>query len=550
MTIQSLRSVLADTGLEVEFFDRSTFLVVDDFQGMRSMLSALIRNCGGRFVDSAANGKDALTLLSQKRYDVILCDLNLGHGKSGQDVLEEARLKNWIGPSSCWIMITAEKSLDAFMGAAEIQPDAYLLKPITETKLAKRLEKILSRKRAFADVDQAIAEKNFLKAIRLCETRAREDRVNAVELLRVKSELLMDAGEFERARQSYEAALAAKDLPWARLGLARTYFQTKDYTRAKEVLEKLIAANRSYIEAYDWLARCHLALEDKEGAQEVLSRALSLSPNSHKRQQTLGDVALQQGKLEVAERAFRKSVSLLENSALKTPDPYLGLARAVSAQSNIMEAIRVLQKTAKTFTDEDAKIRTKTVEGLVYHENGKKELAKKSVEQLSDLLEATTLKIDSKNACEMASLMLATGEKEKALALLQSEVMNNPEDTDVIDSVREILHQAGLEEEADIVVDQTRADAVLLMNEGVLLFREGKFKEALASMREARRKMSKNVRLLFNSAYILIEHMKRHGSDTALVAEARSCLMDAHPLALGDPRFARMIAALDKIAGS
>jgi tetratricopeptide (TPR) repeat protein len=547
MTTQNLRAILAETGLEVAFFDRSSFLVVDDFQGMRSTLSAQIRNCGGRSVDSAATGTDALFLLSQKRYDVVLCDLNLGHGKSGQDVLEEARLKNFIGPGCCWIMITAEKSLDAFMGAAEIQPDAYLLKPITEIKLATRLEKILSRKRAFQDIDEAIAEKNFLRAIHLCETRAKTDKANAVELLRVKSALLMDAGEFVKARQSYEAALAAKELPWARLGLARTYFETKDYANAKTILEKLIAANRTYIEAYDWLARCHLALNDKEAAQDVLSKALALSPNSHKRQQSLGDVALEQGKLDVAERAFRKSVALLENSALKTPDPYLGLVRAVSAQSNVMEAVRVLQKTAKTFTDEAARIRTKTVEGLVYHENGKKDLAKKSAEQLGELLEKSSVKIDSKNTCEMASLMLATGEKDKALALLQSEVMNNPENTDVLDSVREILHQAGLEEEAGLVVDQARLEAVRLMNEGVLLAREDKFEEALASLRSAREKMPKNVRLLFNSAYLLIDHMKRHGADALLLAEARSCLMDAHPLALGDPRFAKMIAALDKL---
>ena len=85
---------------------------------------------------------EAIGLLRNHKYDVVLCDFNLGDGKNGQQLLEEAKITNLIGPACAWIMITAEKTTEAVMGAVEYQPDGYLLKPITAAQLQTRLKKI------------------------------------------------------------------------------------------------------------------------------------------------------------------------------------------------------------------------------------------------------------------------------------------------------------------------------------------------------------------------------------------------------------------------
>jgi CheY-like chemotaxis protein len=89
-------------------------------------------------IDQASSGGEAIALLTKIRYDVVLCDYNLGEGKNGQQVLEEARVRNLLLPSSVWMMVSAEKSVESVMGAAEHQPDAYLIKPITEGVLLTR----------------------------------------------------------------------------------------------------------------------------------------------------------------------------------------------------------------------------------------------------------------------------------------------------------------------------------------------------------------------------------------------------------------------------
>jgi DNA-binding response OmpR family regulator len=100
---------------------------------------------------------------------VVLCDFNLGDGKNGQQVLEEARVRNLLLPSSVWLMVSAEKSVESVMGAAEHQPDAYLIKPITEGVLLTRLNRVWHRKQVFSEIDQAYAEKDYLRAARLCD---------------------------------------------------------------------------------------------------------------------------------------------------------------------------------------------------------------------------------------------------------------------------------------------------------------------------------------------------------------------------------------------
>src|SRR5688500_5973934 len=114
-------------------------LVIDDLPSMRHMLRDMSRGLGVRYIDQGENGAEAVASLSRNKYDVVLCDYTMGTGKNGQQVLEEAKILDLIGPTCIWLMVSAEKSVESVMGAAEYQPDGYLVKPITEGVLQTRL---------------------------------------------------------------------------------------------------------------------------------------------------------------------------------------------------------------------------------------------------------------------------------------------------------------------------------------------------------------------------------------------------------------------------
>jgi hypothetical protein len=66
-------------------------------------------------------------------------------------------------------------------------------------------------------------------------------------------------------------------------------------------------------------------------------------------------------------------------------------------------------------------------------------------------------------------------------------------------------------------------------------------------MREARKKVPNNQRILFNAAQILVSHMQQHGYDTALSAEAYDVLHHVDRLLPGQQRFAQLMEQLAQL---
>lgn len=534
---------------EMDFSSKS-YLIIDDFQGMRGMLRDVLRGCGANVnrIEAAANGREAIGLLERTKFDVVLCDFNLGAGKNGQQILEEAKVRELIGPACAWIMVTAEKTADVVTGTAEYQPDTYLIKPITEATLRTRMTKIWAKKEAFAEIDAALMRRDHSRAIRLCDERRAVDKANAADLQRLKCQLLLAGGELDLARQGYAEVLAVRDTPWAKLGMAKVLFKSGDFAGAKKMLEAVIADNGAFLEAYDWLAKTLQATGEVQASEQILERAARLSPNSVLRQKALGEVALKLGNLDNAERAFRKSVSLGENSVLKTPDAYLGLAKTCSAKDSPEEALRVIGSLNKTFDNDDVRLKSLAVEGQVHHHSGNFALANKAAKELGERMAAGSARADSETTMEVARLLLATGDRDNAVTLLQNEVKNSPDNAALLAEVRGVFDAANMAEEGLRLVESSRLEAVEMMNRGALLARDGKLEEAVVWMRDARQAMPGNVRVLFNFAHVLVTQMQQRGTDEELVAEARACLESANRLTPGDRRFGLMMSALDKLA--
>lgn len=535
---------------EADFAQR-TFLVIDDFDSMRTMLRDILRAAGvdAKAIDTANSGKLAIEMLEQRKYDGVLCDYNLGAGMNGQQILEEAKIRRLVGPACAWLMVTAEKTSEAVTGAAEYQPDGYLIKPITESALRTRLARVWAKKEALGDIDKAMAADDYPKAIRLCEERLQSDKANAADLLRLKCQLLLKCGELDRAQQTCEAVLAERDVPWAKAGLAKIRYQKGDYESTLRLLREVLDENPWYLEAHDWLAKVLQASGELEQAEQAIERAAKLSPNSVVRQKNLGEVALKRGNLDKAEGAFRKSVALGEFSVLKTPDAYLGLAKTHSAKNNPNEAMAALGKLSKEFDSDEVRVKVKTAEGLIHHQNGDPARALQAVRELGEMLKDASAVAGSPALLEAAQLMLAMGEKGKAVALLQYQVMNNPEDPLLLEQVRRVFEQAKMGEEGSVLVETSRKEAIEKMNHGVLLMREGELKKAVDWMREAKQAMPANVRALFNFAHVAISFMQGSGPDDPLIQEAQACLQEAKRRAPGDLRYAALMAKLEQLNG-
>jgi tetratricopeptide (TPR) repeat protein len=538
---------------EVPWADKN-YLIVDDFVGIRQLLRESLRNLGARNIDQASSGGEAMSLLGRIRYDVVLCDYNLGEGKNGQQVLEEVRQRHLLNPSSVWLMVSAEKSTESVMGAAEHQPDAYLIKPITEGVLLTRLNRVWHKKQVFRPIDQAYAEKDYLRAARLCDEEiargAESERANVhrIDLLRMKARLMEKSGQPVAARAAYDEVLAEREYQWARSGLAKIRMANGELEQARQLFQGVIAENRYYIDAYDQLALAYQQMGQLEEACSVLERATRLSPNSVPRQRHFGQVCLKLGNVGMAEKAFRKCIAIGEYSYVKTADAYLGLARVCGMKNEPKEALLLLGFVQREFPAEDVRLRAKITEGMVFHESGDYRRARKAGDELEAMLAANPQRPDTATCLEMATLLFAVGVKEAPVALLCYVVSNNHDSLLLQDEVQQIFDKARMSEEGVALIRAAKKQASDLMNQGVLLWKTGKLDEAIAWMRHARAALPNNLRILFNAAQILVSAMQQYGYKIMLADEAIEVLMHVDRIQPGQQRFAQLMEQLALLA--
>lgn len=311
-------------------FGKLHALIVDDFENFRSTLNSMLMDIGVGSVNTAISGEEAIRSCKQHAYDLILCDHNLGKGKTGQQVLEELRTTPNLCSDSLFVLISAENSKHIVMAAYDYEPDAYLAKPITTQSLSQRLLKLFEQRVVLKPILQARQKANDEEAIRLCVEHIESGGRQSNSCQKILGQLYLTNQRNDEAEALYRSVLDNRELEWAQLGMARTKFQQGDWLSAQQWLEGILQANPLCMKAYDLQADIYRAQGEGSAQmlQDVLVQATFVSPLSILRQQALGEVAQQNNDLLVAAGALRKAVRLGENSCFDKPDIHMKFAQA------------------------------------------------------------------------------------------------------------------------------------------------------------------------------------------------------------------------------
>jgi tetratricopeptide (TPR) repeat protein len=534
--------------IQTNLFADRTFLVIDDFGEMRNMIKGMLRLLGAREIDSARDAKEALVLIGRARYDVILCDYNLGPGKNGQQLFEELRHKQLIDQSTVFVMITAENTRDMVMAVVEYEPDSYLTKPFTKDLLGTRLKKLFEHKADLSPVFKALRLFKYREALQLIDERIAQSPKNLSHLIRLKAETCLQAEQYEVARKIYQDQLNERDFPWARMGLGRVQFKEKQFHDAADNFNHLVRNHKTLMSAHDWLAQSQLAMGFPKDAQATLSNALRLSPQVMNRQQKLGEVAMQNQDYEVAESALSKAVNLSKQSVYNNPELHANLAKSMSANGKHDEALEVINRIGSTFDDPLASFYADTAEAQIRQRKGDEAGAHAAMDRAEQLFRSLGHSAPPETSLELARAAASMNQAERAQEILRKAILNNHDNEALLSKATAVIQEVGISEDATALVHSLRQQVVAMNNKGVKLLASGRFSEAVALFVEAAESMSGNLVINLNAARALIMQMEKQGVESELLGSARRFLEISKEIAPDDRRLHSALERYQKLS--
>jgi CheY-like chemotaxis protein/Tfp pilus assembly protein PilF len=527
-------------------------LVVDDFPAMRSMMRSMLMAFGANNIREARNGEEALKHLQEDKMELVLCDYNLGEGKDGQQVLEEAKERELLPYSSLFIMNTAENTSEMVMGAVEFQPDEYLVKPFNKVVLQMRIRKLQEKKQGFKIISNAIEAKDYQKAIALCDAAMQQDPKNIVDLLKLKADLLLRISDYKTAEQVYDKVLNIRELPWAQFGLGKVYFYQNRLQEAQQLFEAVIADNKTFVSAYDWLAKVEKALGQTKKSQETLSRAIAISPKQLLRQKAFGEISYVNEDYDVAEKAFKTVVREGRNSIHRNPSDFGGLAKVYVKKEAGKYALKVLNDMKLEYKHAAGKdlLAVTVVEGVVQQDLGNAQESDAALEKAVALFAEEPGNLSSEDAMELAKACFDAGKKEAGGELMKHVVRNNHEDQKTLDAARKLFIDIGMEDEGNDIITGTQQEVIALNNDGVDLAKQGNIKDSIKLFVKAARAMPENLIINLNTAQSIIMLMQNDGANERYLEQAKVYLDRVRGMDSSNERFQKLIARYHNLAAS
>lgn len=275
---------------------KAAAMVIDGNLTSRSVIVQNLRDFGFGSVRGVGRVVDARDILEKQRFDVVICDYHFESGaESGQDLLEELRREQLLPHATVFVMITGEATYQKVAEAAEAALDSYLVKPFSANALLERLREARQRKRVLSDIFAAMDAGEYGLAAQLCLSRFESRQLYWLYAARIGAELLLNLKRNAEAQRLYDAVIAAKTVPWARLGVARAQLAEGDMGQARRTLDTLLGEMPQFADSYDVLGKVQLEQGQLEEALATYRTAVSITPGCLLRMQHLGTLSFYGG---------------------------------------------------------------------------------------------------------------------------------------------------------------------------------------------------------------------------------------------------------------
>jgi putative two-component system response regulator len=160
-------------------------LIVDDHAMVRGVLIHLLQRRGIQCI-AAEGASEALKLLGEREFELMLCDVNMPPGKSGLALIEDTCRRF---PDLATIMVTGEDNPQLADQAIAIGAYGYVLKPFQANQLMFAVSSALRRRQL------EMENRGYRESLEFTVLERTRDLRTALEKLQIADQALRDAHE-------------------------------------------------------------------------------------------------------------------------------------------------------------------------------------------------------------------------------------------------------------------------------------------------------------------------------------------------------------------
>ncbi|WP_281561212.1 tetratricopeptide repeat protein [Thalassomonas sp. RHCl1] len=523
-------------------YSNKRFLIVDNVKPSRDTLKHLAQSLNAARADTSHHPRHVVSMCKNMDYDIILLGYDLGEGqRNGQQILEELRVNDIISRQCIVIIVTAEVSQAMVLAALEHKPDEYLSKPFAMSELLKRLHRCFLKKRAMANIYTALDNEEPEKVIELCELTLRSSLSYRSECLGIKARQHFELGQYEEAKEIYQAQQNSPNCQWATIGLGKIALMEDELDVAEQYFKAVIEESPRYLSTYDWLAKTYQKQHQYEKAEEILERALLISPRSVGRLKEYADLCLENEHFDKATDAYQKTNDLAYHSIHHKPENALKLARSLVEYSSELEphdikkmntkAFKALAVMNREFTKSEFKIQSHLLSACLFTNSKEQTSARDMLQKAETLLEEKLEEISPDSMVEIAKSFVKLNKKDKAQSVLAVLSQQYPEDLELMNEVDKF---------SDVPMNKDdKEEAQKALEVGVSLYKEKNYSLAIEKLNDAFKLFPTHQGIKLNLLQVLLVSYETNPGNTAHLQQAEIIIDALDDLSEGDSAYIR-----------
>lgn len=377
-------------------------LVVDSALATRRALQDQLSQLGARTVVFASSVAEVEQQLSSREFSLLICEYQLEGERNGQQLLEDLRLNRKLNWATAFMMVTGERSYSKVVAVAEFEPDDYLIKPFTASKLSDRVVRIFNRKKRLEAVYKAVFTEEYTKVPPLCDKLIEECPQYKNSLQRMKVEAFYHLNNLIDAETELVKIMGNDPKPWMLLLMAKVHMARKNFDHAAELLQNVVKTNPEYMAASDLFADVLWEKNSPLEALDILEKLGAKAMDSTIRLRKMADLAVRVRDNPRSKTYLTKLIDRSRNTSLSQMNDVLQLSKIYISEGKPEEAEKLAARLRTSVHSEQLELARSMMNIQKDIADGKKDRA---IEKLEELFDAQQTNIDSMEPETLTNLL-------------------------------------------------------------------------------------------------------------------------------------------------